>query len=366
VLAPNFRAFARLDERIDMYDRSATRVLTEEQERILAETELDKRKVFFGAAGSGKTFLAMEKAKRLDKAGRRVLLTCFNKDLAAYFRENMPHTITCANFHDHLQAVLAANGQPLSEPDEGAAKQRFFERTLPDAGFDYYYGADAAAKYDSVIVDEGQDFREDWFVCLEAMLRDPKDGEFYVFADPNQDLFGVDLSHLRRLPLSKHRLIRNLRNSETISDWLLPFIHDGSLKPVLRGGVPVVTHRWGSQDDERHQVEQEVGRLVSQGIRPQRILILSPNRREHSCFAGRDRIKEWPLADHRQASPGAVRFATIRSFKGLEADIVLMIGLSAGNHACTDADIYVGGSRARFILHLFCDAANPPVCLKAR
>lgn len=61
VLAPTFRTFARLDEGIQRYDALAKRVLTEEHGRILDETGLDKRKVFFGAAGTGKTFLAMER-----------------------------------------------------------------------------------------------------------------------------------------------------------------------------------------------------------------------------------------------------------------------------------------------------------------
>ena len=61
VLAPKCRFFAGMDEGIDRYDRMSKKVLTDEQERILEETGLDKRKVFFGAAGTGKTFLAMER-----------------------------------------------------------------------------------------------------------------------------------------------------------------------------------------------------------------------------------------------------------------------------------------------------------------
>ena len=49
----------------------------------------------------------------------------------------------------------------------------------------------------------------------------------------------------------------------------------------------------------------------------------------------------------------AVRFYTIRSFKGLEADMVFLIGVRAGSQACTPGDVYVGSSRARFLLYLF-------------
>lgn len=40
---------------------------------------------------------------------------------------------------------------------------------------------------------------------------------------------------------------------------------------------------------------------------------------------------------------------------GLDADIVFLIYITAGSRVCTEADIYVGGSRARFLLYIFHD-----------
>lgn len=383
VLSPSFKVFALLEEQIQMFHSTAERVLTDEQSRILEETELDKKKVFFGAAGTGKTYLAMEKARQLADSGKRVLLTCFNKNLAVDLRRQIPSEITCLNFHDFLAEVLGQKGFDVSVPEHPDEQQAFFNDILPEMGFDYYTDAPDAAKFGSILVDEGQDFHESWLLCLESMLRDREDGEFYIFADPNQDLFGVAPEHLMRLPVSKHRLTRNLRNAETISDWLAPFVPHGHLKPVLRGGIPVTYHPWETPQGEKRMIERETGRLVSQGIRPGRILILSPNRLENSSLAGCEKIGSWPLVDFRrlgagkfklQGSPGAgarrtspprtpgnaVRFATIRSFKGLESDIVFLIGLKAGRRTCTDADIYVGASRARFMLQVFHDKDMPP------
>jgi superfamily I DNA/RNA helicase len=249
-------------------------------------------------------------------------------------------------------------------PAEGDERRVFYEETLPALGFEYYAGSPDEARFDSIIVDEGQDFRESWFICLESMLRG--DGEFYIFADLNQNLFGSHGDCLKRMLVSKHRLTRNLRNAETISTWISPFVHDGHLSPVIRGGIPVVQHACDSAAEERKLIEKEVGRLVSQGIQPGRILILSPNRQENGCLAGVKKIKEWPLADFKNAGPNTVRFATIRSFKGLEADIVFLIGLREGTRSCTEADIYVGGSRGRYILHVFYERDNPPHSLRLR
>jgi hypothetical protein len=361
VLSPSFRAFARLEEQIGLFETRAKRALTDEQERILEETELDKRKVFLGAAGTGKTFVAMEKARRLDAAGRKVFFTCFNKNLADYLRRNLPPTITIGNFHEHLVHALERAGGPLTVPDDDDGRREFFDETLPALGFEYYAESPDEARFDSIIVDEGQDFREGWFICLESMLRG--DGEFFVFADPNQNLFGSQVDCLKRMPVSKHRLTRNLRNAQTISEWISSFVRDGDLKPVIRGGIPVIHHAWESPAEEKRLVENEVGRLVSQGIQPGRVLILSPNRQDNSSLAGVTKIKDWPLVDFKTMAPNAVRFSTIRSFKGLESDIVFLISLREGSRSCTEADIYVGGSRARYILHTFYDRNNPPKSL---
>jgi hypothetical protein len=364
VLSPSFRLFARLDEQIRVYDSLARRVLTDEQERILDETELDKEKVFFGAAGTGKTFLAMEKARRLAKEGKKVFLTCYNRNLATYMRSVVPPEVTCQSFLDYLRDVLVQHGEPLKEPAPGEDPSDFYRRVLPEKGFDYFAGASDGSgashedRFGSIIVDEGQDFDDSWLLCLQAMRRG--DGEFYVFADPNQDLFGVNLDALRKLPMSKHRLTRNLRNSETISNWIGTFVKEGRLQPAIQGGLRVVYKGWDTYKEERQLVEDEAGRLVSQGIQPKRIVILSPNVLERSSLQGCTKIKEWPLMDFKEATGNAIRFATIRSFKGLEADVVFLIGLKEGKKTCTDADIYVGGSRARFLLYIFYDKAEPP------
>lgn len=353
VLAPSFRIFSGLEEQIQMFHSRAERVLTKEQERILEETELDKRKVFFGAAGTGKTLLATEKARRLAASGKKVLLTCFNRNLALHFQNSLRIPgITSCNFHGYLQEVLQREGLEMEGPVTEAEKARYFEETLPECAFDYFMHVPEQEKFDSLVVDEGQDFHETWYMCLESMLK--AGGEFYIFADPNQDIFKTGAEFLKKLPLSKQRLTYNLRNTEPINQWITPFVTEGSLRTSLTGGLPVVYLPWRTAAEERMLLEKEAVRLVSQGIKPGRIVILSPHVRAKSSLAGLPKIKEWPLEDLHSENPSAIRFATIRSFKGLEADIVFLIGLKESK-ACTEPDIYVGGSRARFLLYIFHD-----------
>jgi len=342
VLAPSFKLYSTLEDQLALFNRSADKVLTEEQERILDETEEDKRKIFFGAAGTGKSFVAMEKARRLAKLGHKVLLTCYNRALVEmYEKELKSPLITPCCFLDYIQGLLGI-------PTPAGDLETFYRQTLPALAFDYFSELPDENKFAAIIVDEGQDFREAWFLCLESMLKPA--GHFYVFADPKQDIFGHSLGTLKNMDVSRHKLTLNLRNSLPICD-LLARITGEKVKARLNCGLPVTTIKWSDAQAEKRSIEKEVGRLVSQGLRPERILILSPHRRESSSLAGLTKIKEWPLVELSDKKHG-VQFSTIRSFKGLEADVVFLIGLRESK-ACTAADVYVGASRAKFLLYVF-------------
>jgi len=59
--------------------------LTEQQGMLLEVSKLMRRIEIRGGAGSGKTWLALEQARRLRKDGKRVALVCYSRGLAAYF-----------------------------------------------------------------------------------------------------------------------------------------------------------------------------------------------------------------------------------------------------------------------------------------
>ncbi len=86
VLRPDFEFFEspksrqrRLDEEIRHY--------TEEQFEALDAIDANPRLVFDGPAGTGKTLLAIEAARRAAAGGRRVLLLCFNRPLGKWLAE---------------------------------------------------------------------------------------------------------------------------------------------------------------------------------------------------------------------------------------------------------------------------------------
>lgn len=351
VLSPSFRIFSTLDDQLERLNSQAAIILTEEQERILEETEEDHRKIFFGAAGTGKTFIAMKKAISLAKEGNKVLLTCFNKHLVSFFHKHAVHdNITAANFHDFLYRTLEEHGYQFEDPSD---YDEFYGETLPNHVFDLYALKGQDEKFDAIIVDEGQDFNENWYLCLHEMVKE--DGNFYIFADKHQNLFGNGIDALKDFKMSKHKLTINLRNTEKINEWCSPLIGNAKLRFRLTGGQPVEYFSWSDGHDEKRLVEKEINRLVSQGLSPQRITILSTKRKENSCLKGSDSIGsgQWPIVELGEENRPGIKFSTIRAFKGLESDVVLLIGVKKNSPVCTPADIYVGGTRARYLLKIF-------------
>lgn len=354
VLSPTFRIFANLNDEIDLLNKKAEIILTEEQERILEETEEDLRKIFLGAAGTGKTFIAMKKANDLAYQGKKVFLTCFNKQLVNVFKAHCTHeNIHIANFHDFLEKTIKKHDIYIETSKGEVALDQYFEVILPEKVFDLYSFKDESEKFDAIIVDEGQDFSEFWYICLNEMVK--QDGHFYIFADRNQNLFGDGLENLNGFEISKHKLTVNLRNTEKINEWSRPFLESKRIKYKIKGGQPVENFLCKDDEEEKRKLEKEIESLVSKGLNPNRITILSPYKKENSSLKDVNFIGfgEWKIYDLTKGRQDGIAFSTIRAFKGLESDVVLLIGVRKFSKVCTPADIYVGGTRARFILKIF-------------
>lgn len=345
LLTASFKLYNTLESQIRSFADRAQHKFTQEQERILEETELNRRMVFYGAAGTGKTMLAVEKARRLAETGKKVLLTCFNKNLARQFPADVEN-LTARHFHGLLERVTGCH-----PPADSQEHDDYFTNVLPGEGLKYFSHLSAEQKYDALIVDEGQDFHPHWFQCLEAMVR--ADGVLYVFADPSQNIFKVDPAGLEALPASRFRLTVNLRNTTSVCQrWISP-LSGLSVRLGLKDTGEVHFHPWATDSQQLRLVEREVTRLLERGIQARHITILSPNRKEKSCLAGVESLANCPLGEVGDPRPTALRFSTIRAFKGLEADIVLLIGVRPDSPVCARQDLYVGGSRARYILHIF-------------
>jgi len=160
--------------------------LTTEQVQVLELLRNQRRALIAGCAGSGKTVLAVEKARQLSAEGMRVLLLCYNKRLAEQLEQETQDWEQVMAVHFHRLAIGLIR-QAEIELDWNTEDPNYWEKTVPEKMVDAI--VEDIDRYDAVIVDEGQDFAASWCPPLQWLLSDEKDGIFYVFMDDNQRLY---------------------------------------------------------------------------------------------------------------------------------------------------------------------------------
>ena len=342
--ALGFRVEVRtpLRVRFDEEDRKIVE-LTQDQAWVLAFVANRRRAAITGPAGSGKTLLATALATKLAAKGLRTLLTCRSRRLAEHLRETTEGVANLEVDHFHELCVRVAREAGVETPaftDEPDTD--LFEHALPEAL------AEAAARlgprYDAIVVDEGQDFREWWWPALLALHRDPDDGILYVFADQQQSLYGGDLpidSADRVGPLA-----HNIRNSKQIAEFVSVF-YDGDDRPVSRGplGRPVEVLGYRDDADLTHVLEVVLMNLLGEeGLRPGDVAIITPAGPKRSRLLATERVGRFRLTD--RVEEGTVLATSVNAFRGLERPVVILAEVDKADEHLKRY-LYVGASRAR-------------------
>ncbi len=361
-MLPSMQLVPSLAARIQTEDAVLYR-MTDEQARFLAYSRSQSRARIWGVAGSGKTMLAVQQARRFAAEGKRTMMLCYNRSLAAWLREATAddrHPFEIHTFHDLCESVTRKGGDVFEVPVAPEDADDFWKRETAELLVE---NAEAAGlEIDALIVDEGQDFRADWWAALAMLVAD--DAPVYAFYDEHQDLFEADGAKALEawLPL-RLDLPTNCRNTRSIATWSANIVSiKGDVSPQAPEGLAVTVDVAGDEALRRRHVEKLVGAWLSdEKIRPQQIAILSPWKTDRGCLGEVSKIAGVPLTSSVsdwQAGKG-VLLTTIRSFKGLEADALVMIDLpKPGTRAVFgNADFYVGCSRAKNMLHLI---ANEP------
>jgi Nuclease-related domain len=171
-------------------DEDAQDHLTERQSVLLQATRSLSRIRFTGGAGSGKTWLAVEKARLLSRQGKRVGLFCYNKGLGQYLQERVAtwrqaKPVFTGEFHEYVRGLGVPDG----------SGQEYFDVEMPRLLKELADIMEPHERLDAVVVDEAQDFAPLWWDALLACAKDPDGGEVYAFMDADILLYqqGPDL-----------------------------------------------------------------------------------------------------------------------------------------------------------------------------
>ncbi len=305
--------------------------LTEDQMRFIDVVEANDRVICSGGAGTGKTMMALELAKRWSAAGMSVALTCHSPWLKAYLESVVTPGVTVS----------------LTNSVHVAARRAGIE------------------KFDALIVDEGQDvLNMDALERLDSVLRNGLDnGRWSFFHDANNQsgLCGEyrpdAYEYLAALGAVRIPLKTNCRNSLPILQ-LVQTALDADVGTSAVGDGPAVREiRVTSREAGAAALQRELVKLLNvEGFSPSDIVILSPKNLAESCASlisdhAEIHVRALDAYSPQGASNGAVGFAQIENFKGLESSVVWLVDLSAPHvKSPLRSSHYVGMTRARALL----------------
>lgn len=355
--------------RLTTIHRSEDRIvrLTEEQYDIIDLFEHNDRCFVEGAAGTGKTMLAVEFARRMASAGARIHVLCYNRLLGDWLARStggvVGGCITAGTFHRQVRGMIMAS----SFAGEFIAAERMAQDTgrldeLFETAYPLYGQlaiAESDLRADILILDEAQDLIGSAVldVLNEWLVGGLAGGRWIMLGDfTRQAIFGSGPAGgaVRNL-LSQYAphyttasLRRNCRNTRRIGEETALLSGFESLPYRLdeEDCLPVDYRYWYDRNHQRRRLEELLSSLQADGIPSDEIVILSPRKYEFSVASQVSGSRVVPVEDLEQASDG-VRFSTIHAFKGLESPVVIICDIESLESEKERSLLYVGMSRAR-------------------
>jgi hypothetical protein len=358
---------------------------------ILDQLARNHRFLVSGGAGTGKTWIALDLARRwAADNGWRVLFLGYNLGFTTEIRSMVERLhaqrrvpqgeITVWSWEGLVQTLFKDAEIPYEPPESPEDRRKFFEVEVPSLLQDVLAGGHVQQRFDAVIVDEAQDHDTSptitdpnhpggsWWPVYFRMLLKGTRAPVAVFHDTAQrpsfraGKFDVDqlLATWCEEPV-RIQLIQCLRYTRQIHSYLQG-LDCPSLKELVAGlGAPPA---W-SQGVDVEQVEappngtpacvaEIVSRWVVQGwARPEQILILSRRGSlERSSLKGLAELGDHPLVETFHPDRGTIGFGSVNRAKGLDRLAVIVIDFP-GWRTIPDNDripFFMGVSRARQLL----------------
>lgn len=375
---------------IDDIDRALFRH-TEAGFAILDQLACNHRFLVSGGAGTGKTWIALDLARRwAADNGWQVLFLGYNLGFTAEVRSMVERMqaqrrlpqgeVIVWSWEALVRTLFEDVGIPYEPPENPKARREFFEVQVPSLLQDVLAGGHVKAHFDALIVDEAQDHDTSptitdaehpcgsWWPVYFRMLRTGTSAPVAVFHDtaqrPSFRAGRFDVGQLldtwSEEPVRIH-LIQSLRYTRQIHAYLRS-LDCPSLRELVAGlGTPPA---WSLGIDvetvnvTHTEVPACVGEIVSRWVgqgwaRPEQILVLSRRSSlEKSALRGITRLEDHPLVESFHPERGQIGFGSVNRAKGLDRLAVIVIDFPEWS-SIQDAEripFFMGVSRARQLL----------------
>lgn len=358
-LRADFCFIPSLNDRLEQVEQKLVR-LTAEQAQLMEALGMNDHLIVEGGAGTGKTLLAAEFARRQLEQGARVLYLTYNKNLAHHVMRSLPETdqLKVVNIH-----ALFGEYVPVDVEELQKDPQKYFAQILPERFYDYISekqstDPDAAdMQYDLLIMDEGQDILKPLYLySLDCLLKGGLDhGRWAVFYDEKQNIYnpeyqdGMDI--LRSYSHTKFRLFVNCRNTVQIGTYSAKASGVTFAEFMRENGEEVGKISYEDEKDFGGKIKEIMKTLREGKVSPGDITFLSPKKYQNSKLATL-KLTVNELRDDFKPDPSVPVFATIQGFKGLDAKVVILCDVEALRRETFSQYIYLAGTRARTLLYI--------------
>jgi superfamily I DNA and RNA helicase len=319
--------------------------LTTEQAGILDHLDEQQQALINGPAGSGKTMMAYELARRIAAKGEDVLFLCSPKMLRKHLNDTarrhakeqsqgrrITFAIPRGYAFDYLNSITTYPFA-VNKADGAMAEAKVLQAL--------YQGQ---RRISNVVIDEGQDFTDAW---IEG-LRKCTTGKFFVFYDRNQALFQDELPRWFQKAPCKLGLTKICRNTREIATTAFRFIAQSpQMSPLVPSGARPKLHLHSRMEDGREILSDILLGYLSDdkaGIGPEDIAVLTMRTEATSLLKG----YKWPAVWSAESHLRAICFTSSARFKGLERRIVIIVDVDFAR---------VGDKKYRGYMHLGCTRA---------
>ena len=347
VLAPEFDLIEKVDSEKQEKDYAFLR-LTREQSTLL-DYLVEQRKVCIqGSAGTGKTLIAIEEAKRLASDGRKILFLCFNHFLYKYLKNNFENkNIDFYNLHTLL---FKYSGRYDIKNEEIGTLLKKYENKF---------------NYDDVIIDEAQDFNSDT-IEFYSSITEKCNGKFFVFYDKKQLLFQRENSKWIENAECKLVLSKNCRNTQQIaitSNNIIDtytYLNDNA----IQGEMPTLNFVDNSEE-AINKVKELIIKYKNEGFENKDITILTLESEDKSILNGYNYIDNNRIVS--EIDGRNIVFTTSKKFKGLESNAIIVIDIKRDSFIDEEKrrNLYVASSRAKQKLGLIFECNDEDIDILA-
>ena len=379
-----------LNDLIEIAEKGLIR-LTKDQINVLDLLKGNTRILIEGSAGTGKTILAIEAAKRAAKQGKKVAIFCYNMLIAEWIKKQVESevNIVANTIHDFMISHIklsgfsfAHEGRNFFEDWETIKKNQknwtweldpwpkgmydgsdFWERCIPQKMIEAL--GNNSIEFDKIILDEAQDLiKGDYLDVIDKLLKGGLlEGSWIMFADFNQDVIRIENTPEKAKNIIRHRgeytecsLRENCRNTIAIGkqiEMLMGFDIKYRFTDIDCPEVRFELWPENKKELQTSKLAEILKELIDRnGIDRKEIVILLRTNKSLLSESARSKLRGFTFNPYGTENPGEIAFTTARRFKGMESPVVILMDVDSYGKENDNVKnmMYVGLSRARSLL----------------